>query len=79
VAAAALAGIDPKVWLRSESDIEVEYLRLVAEEAIHQAEINRKNLATHIINTLAKALDKGSKNQSRSSPGSSTSATSKYT
>jgi hypothetical protein len=56
LAAAALVGITPDRFLKTEDPIELECLILVAESAVEQYALNQKNQAALIINYLGKAL-----------------------
>jgi hypothetical protein len=56
LAAAALAGISPESFLRSNDEIELQALILVANNAIKRAQDQRKEQAALIINYLSKAL-----------------------
>ena len=53
IAAAAVAGIDPMRWLQAESDIEIRYLQLVAEQAIELQSKHRQDLANRIVTNIA--------------------------
>lgn len=67
VAATAIAGLDPLVWLRCDDEIEMEYLNIIGRKMIEIDEERSKRNAQFIINALARSLDKGSarsKNQS---------------
>lgn len=58
LALASLAGIEPREFLKAESDEELAFLILVANKAIEAQEIQHKNLAATIINYLGKSLSK---------------------
>jgi len=51
------------LFLRAESDVEMEFLRRISEKAIKFKEIQNKNLAAQIINYLGQAF--GAKSTSR--------------
>jgi hypothetical protein len=59
MAAASLAGIDPRIWLRTESMEEVALLDRIATRAIEMQRDQRQEQADRIILALDKALKKG--------------------
>lgn len=63
LAAAALAGMDPMMWLRTESEVELKFLDRIADEAIKLHRTQRQELADRIIGSLDKAMKRGKQNQ----------------
>jgi hypothetical protein len=72
IASAALSGLDPMLWLDEVDDMRMTYLRTIGKRMIDIDELRRKNQAQHIINELAKSLNRGNR-QARQ--GQSTSST----
>jgi hypothetical protein len=56
LASAALVGIAPESFLRTDDALELQCLFLVAEQAIEYRQIEMQNQAVLIINYLGKAL-----------------------
>lgn len=65
VAAAAIAGLDPLLWLRCNDDIEMEYLHVIGQKMIEMENERSKRNAQHIVNALARSLNKGNQQQSK--------------
>lgn len=51
-----MAGIAPDKFLKTDDELELRFLALVADAAIDQYQINQKNQAALIISYLGKAL-----------------------
>lgn len=65
MAHAALAGIDPRAWLYSESDVELAFLRRVAERAMELNGRYRQDFANRTISLLAKTFSKGNRGKGK--------------
>lgn len=61
MAAAALAGIDVKLWFDTDDDVEMALLNKVALRAVSLHAEYRQELADRIISALDKALKRGKK------------------
>lgn len=73
MAAAALAGIDPMLFVRVEDELELTLLRRVARKAIELHGLYRQDQADRTIGALDKGLKRGNaKNKSSSNTTSST-------
>lgn len=73
MAAAALCGMDPLLFVRTEDDVELALLRKVAKAAIELSGKLRQDQADRTIGSLDKALKKGKSRAA--STGSSSSST----
>lgn len=47
-----MAGIDPLTWIRTDDEIELEYMQLVAGEAIKIMSMYREDLANRIVHQV---------------------------